>query len=654
MCGIAGIWNFDGREVSEESIIRFTDSLSHRGPDGRGIWHNEQRNLAMGHRRLAIIDLSREADQPMHYADNRYHIVFNGEIYNFIEVRKELSGKGYHFKTDSDTEVILAAYHEWREQMLPKFNGMWALAIFDSQRQECFIARDRFGIKPFLYHLSSTRFAFASEQKSFLQLENFNPRIDNNVATHFLKTGFGVEGGKHSMLQGVNRLQAGHWGLLKTDGNLGIRRWWNTLDHLVSAHPDLQKQAETFRELFYDSIKLRMRSDVPVGSCLSGGFDSSAVVSALAESGKKHTDTRMSKDWQQTFVATFPGKSNDERPQAEEVCNFTGVKGHFFEVKEEEALSMMDKVLFDFDDVYVGIPVAPWLIYRELRRNNVVVSLDGHGADELMGGYMHADGAYISNAPSLLSNWTQNQTLLDEYFSTLLPQQQPESLVQRRRKTLELLLKYHPDFYGLRKLFAFAKERKDRHIKPYSASFLNPGTDFESPLVTPTAEVLPEDWDETNRLLYPMFHHDILPTILRNFDRMSTAHGIEVRMPFMDWRLVSYAFSLPGSSKIKGGFSKLIAREAMRGHMPESIRASKVKIGFNAPMPEWFSGPLYPWMMDLLERNAHSELVNVPKLKQEIERNYRWKTWNWSNTGNVWKYLHYLWFENNFKNPISG
>jgi asparagine synthase (glutamine-hydrolysing) len=165
MCGIAGIWNFDGKPVTEDEIIKFTDALQHRGPDGRGIWRNQQSNLAFGHRRLAIIDLSHAADQPLH--DERYHIVFNGEIFNFIEIRNELKLKGYVFKTDSDTEVILKAYHEWKEQMLLKFNGMWALAIYDESSQECFIARDRFGIKPFLYILNRRQLPLLLNKKHF-------------------------------------------------------------------------------------------------------------------------------------------------------------------------------------------------------------------------------------------------------------------------------------------------------------------------------------------------------------------------------------------------------------------------------------------------------------------------------------------------------
>jgi asparagine synthase (glutamine-hydrolysing) len=643
MCGIAGIWNFDGRQVQTDTIVRFTDSLKHRGPDGRGIWHSQNNAIAFGHRRLAIIDLSSAADQPLQFAEGRYTIVFNGEIFNFIEIRDELSAKGYKFKTDSDTEVILAAYHKWGQKMLKKFNGMWAICIYDSAEDYCFIARDRFGIKPFHYTITSNRFAFASELKAFRSLDDFIPEIDERAAAHFLKTGFGVEHSSFTLFKHVHKLKAGECGIVK-QGKIELHTWWNTLDNLVAVPETLAEQAEQFRELFYDAVKLRMRSDVPVGSSLSGGFDSSAVVCALAECGRNAGLQRMSKEWQQTFVASFPGKSNDERPQAEQVVNYAGVKAHYFNVHEHEALEILEKVLYDFDDVYVGMPVAPWLIYRELRRNNVVVSLDGHGADELLGGYVHADGAWLSNAPSWFQHPKNNLNVVNELLA-YTGKSKVENTITALRQTWPSQVLYHPDFKNYRKVLSAYKHSKDRYKPSYWQQFIN--TDlYELEFPEDYGNQIPEHLDEVNQKLYRMFHFDVLPTILRNFDRMSMAHGIEVRMPFMDWRLVCYAFSLSGNSKINNGYAKLVAREAMKNRMPESIRASRVKIGFNAPMPEWFSGPVYPWLMQQLEQP--SALIDTKLLKTTVERINKQQSWDWTSTGNVWKYVHYLWYENNF------
>ncbi len=609
MCGITGIWNFDHRPIDTQRFDAFTDSLTHRGPDGRGVWIDQKEGIALGHRRLAILDLSEQGRQPMSYADGRFRITYNGEIYNFIELRAELEQKGHVFRSQSDTEMILAAYQEWGPEMLLRFNGMWAFAIHDAREHVLFVARDRFGIKPFLYHLSSTRFAFASELKAFKHLEGLEPIMDKESGAVFLSNGFGIEGTDRTMLEGVRRLPGGHYGLIK-NGRLSVVRWWNTLDHLVDVPASLDAQAERFRELFYDSIRLRMRSDVPIGTCLSGGFDSTAVVCALAEIGKGKQYDRQTSDWQKAFVATFPGAANDERAQAEEAVHFSGVTARFTPVTDQEGLSHIDKVLLDFDDVYIGLPTPAWLIYRELRKANVLVSLDGHGADELMGGYV---------------SMQEKKSILDVIRSACTP-----------------ILVYSPYFAFLR---AIAKR-----VRPIAeSSFLRPDfgrrTIFSAP---PMKDKLPGNWDTINRMLYPMFHATVLPTILRNFDRLSMAHGIEVRMPFMDWRLVTYIFSLPGRSKIGEGYTKRVARVGMAGKMPDSIRLSKTKMGFNAPLPEWFSGPLLPWMNNILNRNTEHELIDMPRFLKFFDNHVDKKTWTWQNSTLAWQHLHYLWFETVF------
>jgi len=611
MCGITGIWNFDKSPVDRSTFDQFTDSLAHRGPDGRGTWFNESGEIALGHRRLSILDLSEEGCQPMSYSGGRYWITYNGEIYNFLELRIELEQKGHFFRSQGDTEVILGAYQEWGPDMLLRFNGMWAVAIFDTLEQTLFIARDRFGIKPFLYHLTGARFAFASELKAFKHLEGYEAAIDSESADVFLRNGFGIEGTVRTMLLGIRRLPGGHYGLVK-DGKLSVVRWWNTLDHLLEIPSSFEAQAERFQELFYDSIRLRMRSDVPIGTCLSGGFDSTAVVCALADIGKHQHGSRQAKDWQHAFVATFPGAVNDESPQAQEAVLFAGVKATLMPVTENDALLDIDRVLSDFDDVYIGLPTPAWLIYRELRKSKVVVSLDGHGADELMGGYISME---------------ENRSL----FHTIITSSRPALLYLRN--------------------FALLRRIANSMGRGSSRAFLRRGSmpsrygDFAFPGEN---DRLPSHWGTVNRMLYPMFHSDILPTILRNFDRISMAHGIEVRMPFMDWRLVTFVFSLPDSSKIGDGYTKRVARIGMSGKMPDSIRLSKKKIGFNSPLPEWLNGPLQPWVRDLLNKSKDHALINMPQLKRYIQENMDKRSWTWQNVETAWRYLHYLWFERTF------
>jgi asparagine synthase (glutamine-hydrolysing) len=315
MCGIAGIVNIRGHAVAQAEIERLTDLVAHRGPDGAGHWFSAERNVALGHRRLAIIDPGPGGYQPMLSSDARHVIVFNGEIYNFLELRRELEELGAKFRTQSDTEVILAAWRTWQEGMLSRFNGMWALAIFDTETKELFLARDRFGIKPLLYAMSPERLVFASEQRALVQSGLISTSVDIDVARRLMLDAFGVEGSERTLCREVRRLQAGHCMWLR-GSRLEIRRWWCTLDHLPSVPATEAERVERFGELFRDAVALRMRSDVPIGTCLSGGFDSSAVICEMAAHAKAGMGPRDNAAWRHAFVATFPGAWYDERAQA--------------------------------------------------------------------------------------------------------------------------------------------------------------------------------------------------------------------------------------------------------------------------------------------------------------------------------------------------
>lgn len=338
MCGIAGIVNLRGNAVEPADISRLTSLIAHRGPFGEGIWFSADRTLAFGHRRLAIIDPGEGGYQPMLSSDGRYVIVFNGEIYNFLELRRELEAQGAVFRSQSDTEVILAAWEAWREDMLPRFNGMWALAIFDTSTRELFLARDRFGIKPLLYAMSPERFVFASEQRALVRSGLIDASVDMDVARRLLLDAFGIEGSERTLFRQVRRLQAGHCMWLR-QGKVSVRRWWRTVDHLPAVPVTEAERVDRFRELFQDAVALRMRSDVPIGTCLSGGFDSSAVICTMAAHERAGMGPRDSTAWRHAFVATFPGASNDERPMAEEAAAWAKVEPTFLEIGQGDALT---------------------------------------------------------------------------------------------------------------------------------------------------------------------------------------------------------------------------------------------------------------------------------------------------------------------------
>ncbi len=608
MCGIAGVLVQSPDLLAGEDLARLGAALAHRGPDGTGTWVREDGRLGFVHLRLAILDLSERGAQPMTSGDGRYTVVYNGEIYNFLELRAELEKLGSRFRTDADTEVILEAWRHWGAEMLPRFNGMWAFALSDNETGRLFVARDRFGIKPFLYCAAGGRLAFASEVRALLALPWVPRRLDASVAARVLYDAFSVEGSEHTLFAAVRRLPAGHCAEI-VGTQVRVRRWWNTLENLPEPERDAIRQAEAFRETFTDAVRLRLRSDVPVGTCLSGGFDSSAILCTMSRvAHSEHPHLREARDWQRAFVASFPGKSNDETSAALEAAAFAGVTPHVFAVRDEVALDSVDTVLDDLDDVYVGVPTAPWLIYRELRRARTVVSLDGHGADELMGGYRQG-GESLGFA-------------LRNLFSRLLT--------------------------GPRAFAAMGEGAKFAWLRARRLSFLRAhGVTAPEPLPLVAADDrMPAHWGMLNRRLYRMFHSTVLPTILRNFDRLSMAHGIEVRMPFMDWRLVCLTMSLPDGAKADDQWSKLVARRALAGGMPDGIRTATRKVGFNSPMPEWLNGPLAPWVERALAEPvpAFAELVDVPALLNRVRELTARREWTWDAAGRLWPYAHLNWY----------
>jgi asparagine synthase (glutamine-hydrolysing) len=490
--------------------------------------------------------------------------------------------------------------------MLLRFNGMWALAIFDTQTKNLFLARDRFGIKPVLYAISPEHFIFASEQRALTQSGLIKTSVDITVARRLLLDAFGVEGSERTLCNEVRRLQGGHCMWLR-EGRLDVRRWWRTIDHLPELPQSEGERVEHFHELFQDAVALRMRSDVPIGTCLSGGFDSSAVVCTMAAHEKAGMGPRDSAAWRHAFVATFPGALNDERQMAEEAAAWANVNPTFVEIGQNDALTDLDRILNDNDDVYIGLPSAAWLIYQELGRQNVRVSLDGHGADELMGAYRQEGQSAAFRMRNALAGLSSNS-----------------EWARRGVDLFRALMIKRQGHYFLR-----------GGLRDIPAQFRLVGDD----------DVLPPDWGSLNRRLYRMFHGTVLPTILRNFDRISMAHGIEVRMPFMDWRLVTYTMALPGASKSSNGYTKMIARRAMASQMPESIRMGRRKVGFNSPMPEWLNGPLSGWTTALLQQKvpAFAELVDEVGLRKTVDGLTASRTWDWESAGRIWPYLNMKW-----------
>ena len=299
----------------------------------------------------------------MSYAEGRYWLTYNGEFYNYVELREELRGLGHRFVSESDSEVILAAYAQWGPDCQFCFNGMWAFAIWDSRDRRLFLSRDRFGIKPLHYCEHAGAFVFASELKAFLTLPWIDGTFDPEILAETIADLRGHESSTYTLLPGVRRLPAGHAMQVEADGSIRINAWWNTLDHLPQPRAKLDEQAEEFRALFFDACRLRLRSDVPLATALSGGLDSSAIACTLAELGRRGVVQHAPKDWQRAFVACFTGTPYDERQYAKAVVDHTGMMPYYLDVDDHRALKDIEKVIFDFESIHWYPPVGPWTLY---------------------------------------------------------------------------------------------------------------------------------------------------------------------------------------------------------------------------------------------------------------------------------------------------
>ena len=639
MCGIAGLWHFDGMNISPPVLQAMTDALSHRGPDGHGIY--VEGTIGLGHRRLAILDLSPTGHQPMSYADGRYWITYNGEVYNFLELRQELEGLGHSFLGTNDTEVILAAYDQWGPACLNRFNGMWAFAIWDARERTMFLARDRFGIKPLFYLRQPESFAFASEWKAFLALPGLSPRVDWSTFTTALHDPYCQEGISECLVEDVRRLLPGHYMLVRLH-EIRISRWWCTHDHLVETPSSLSEQAKQFRELFVDACRLRMRSDVPIGTCLSGGLDSSSIVSALAAISADGAcrSERLAQDWQQAFIATFPDTPVDERAYADLVVRHAGVQAHYVTPSPKDFLSHIEDVVFHLEALDSGLMIQLWTIYSHLRQANVVVTLDGHGGDELLGGYsshviaaLQASGKRGQWPGRYLELLRTYEAMYRPSPGSMRPGQGRMSLVSTTNGWAQMAQRWFGRA-GLR--WPVAADRA-----PSVSDFIT--ADARGIDRTPgPQDIWIAGMDELGFVFYRLFHQTMLPTILRNFDRMSMAHGVEIRMPFMDWRLVQYGFSLPPESKIGRSYTKLVLREAMRGMVPEPVLVRRDKLGFTPPLADWFRYDLSDWLLDLMTSRMFLDnpLWDGAALRNMVETGLHDRSLTWNTLSIVWPFVH--------------
>jgi asparagine synthase (glutamine-hydrolysing) len=637
VCGISGIWAYADHHLPAARFDAFVDTLAHRGPDGRGVRSFEDVRLWLGHRRLSILDVSEKGNQPMSYAAGRFWLTYNGEVFNYLELRDELRRLGHTFESDTDSEVVLAAYAEWGPACQLRFNGMWAFAIWDAWKRSLFLSRDRFGVKPLHYRNEGGSFSFASELKAFLALPDVSGALDETIMAETLGNINGQESTAETLLVGVKRLPGGYSMCVDADGQVSIERWWITLDHLPKVDSSFERQAEEFGRKFTDACRLRLRSDVPVATSLSGGLDSSAVACTVAQLAKRGDVEHAPSDWQQAFVAQFPGSDLDETKFAMTVVDATQLKAHYHPVDDALALRDIEKLIFDYEGIYWVPLVGPWSIYREMRNSGIRVSLDGHGADEMLGGYHFFVERALDAAMSSEFDFRRYIDLKRVLAGLAGGSGQVTRagvmgdvrwLLKKQLVRLQLLEPLRGQVARLRSVYrhlsaplTLSEFRGERLASSGVEPILAPRSG-QRRLYDESTDVQTHGLSPLSAMLHSWFHGSVLPTILRSYDRASMAHGIEVRMPFMDWRLVTYAFALPEKSKIGNGYTKRVLREAMKGTMPEDIRLRTRKIGFTSPLDQWARGALKEWLLDTVSdrKFLESNVWSGPAVKRIVER----------------------------------
>ena len=606
MCAIAGILSNNTSLVSVERLKNMTDVMIHRGPDGEGHWISTNKCVGLGHRRLSIIDLSEQASQPMHFS-NRYSLVYNGEIYNYIELRETLYKLGYRFRTQSDTEVLLAAYDYWKEDCLQFFDGMFSFAIWDEQEQNLFAARDRFGEKPFYYYEEGDQFLFSSEMKG-LWAVGVEKEADEKMILNYLTLGYvqNANDKAQTFFQKIYSLPPAHFIKFSLKEFCSHKHCYWTLDKENRIDIGVDDAIEKFNDLFQNAIRLRLRSDVPIGTSLSGGLDSSSISAVLAEMNVKT----------KSFSSVFPGFANDESSYIKAVTNQFQLENYTVQpsadglVKEFRNLCYYQEEPFSSTSIY-----AQFKVYELAKNNGVKVLLDGQGADETLAGYHK----YI--------HWYLQQ--LFNRFKFKKTRDEQKTFRNRKIPFKSGAGNFLASFFPAHTAILLEKNEYNRtshhpDINPDLIESLR-GREWEGihkPVIT-----------KLNDILYFNTIHLGLEELLRFADRNSMAHGREVRLPFLSHELVEFIFRLPASYKMHDGWTKWLLRHSMKQRLPDTITWRTDKTGFEPPQKLWMENSIlqdYIWeakrklvIRGILKKGVLDKKI-IP-LKAHDANNYDWR-----------------------------
>ena len=604
MCGITGVVDFEGQAAARHIGV-MTDTVRHRGPDDEGFACFQAQtgeikrargedstedfadlpliaeladypcDIALAHRRLAIIDLSAAGHCPMPNADGDLWLTFNGEIYNYLELRAELTKLGHHFSSESDTEVLLAAYQQWGVDCLERFNGMFAFAIWDMRQKRLFCARDRFGIKPFHYYHRDGYFAFASEIKSLVANPNLPKRARPQAIYDYLVNG-AIVNKRETFFEDIQQLPGGH--ALTLDAEHGLKSW-QYYDLSYSTDYDslnYDEKVAQFRELLTDAVRLRLQADVPVGSSLSGGLDSSSVVTLANQILQQEQGVQGDAiaEQQRVFCAVYAGETFDEKPHMQRMIDHTGAAAQFTHPNSEKLWASLEKMVWHQDEPFNSTAIfAQYCVMNLVRQNNVTVLLDGQGGDETLGGYHFYYGYLLAHA--------LRAGKVGRFIKEV---RGARDVANVSWANLIALTGYNFAPESLRKLGWRLGAGKLLSHKPIAGNLVN--SDFQNRYQT-AATIKHNAYPTLTQKLYDDVFNTNLPTLLRYEDRNSMAFHIEARVPFLDHRLVEFAFSLGADAHIRDGWNKAILRDAMQNDLPPQISRRRDKEGYTTPHARW-------------------------------------------------------------------
>jgi len=605
MCGICGIIRFDNHAVDHSKIKTMMYKQKHRGPNDEGIFsHN---SIALGFVRLSILDLSIAGHQPMQDATGRYTMVFNGEIFNYIELRDHLKSKGIEFTSNSDSEVLLKMYIYYGEACLDYFNGMFAFAIYDIETGIFFAARDRFGEKPFYYYQDNNQLIFASEIPPILAVYGQKNSVNDQVLFDYLAFNR-TDQTEDTFFENIKKMQHGHC-MTITNGIVKIKCWYKLSEKLK----DLTKSKDTYKDLLIDAVKIRMRSDVPIGVCLSGGLDSGTITSIISRVFNK-------KDLH-TFSSVYTsGDAADESKfiniYKDELQNM-----HFVTPTSESLFDNLKKfVSVHSEPLPTTSPYAEYCV-MQLAHKNAIVTLDGQGSDEELGGYHYFFGFYFED---LLSSFRIGKLLKELYFYT----------------------RVHKSFYGIKTFIYFLLPKNIKtSLSLNEKGYIN--SKFIENVLKDKKSTITNDLYASKNLKTACLNHFEykLEHLLKWSDINSMAFSVESRAPFLDYRLVEYAISLKSDDIIKKGYTKSILRESFKGILPEQIRLRKDKIGYETPQDKWFRTPDFEKLiLELIQSESFAArgIINAEKANRLYQKHLNSEI---NISSDIWKWIHLeLWY----------